>query len=208
MDVNKEKSILSCFKKLKKNGIKVDILINNATINPTVSKISNNSKTRLEHFSLKKWNEEISVGLTGTFLCSKIFGNEMSKNKKGIILNILSDLSVIAPDQTLYNDNKLKKNQQPVKPITYSAIKFGLLGMTKYLATYWAGTKIRCNALSPGGVFDGQNKEFVKKLTKSIPMGRMAQRTEYRSAVQFLCSDASSYMNGHNLVMDGGRTIW
>ena len=208
MDVNKEKSILSCFKKLKKKGIKVDILINNATINPTVSRISNNTKTRLEYFSLKKWNEEISVGLTGTFLCSKIFGNEMSKNKKGIILNILSDLSVIAPNQTLYNDNKLKKNQQPVKPITYSAIKFGLLGMTKYLATYWAGTKIRCNALSPGGVFDGQNKEFLKKLTKSIPMGRMAQRTEYRSAVQFLCSDASSYMNGHNLVMDGGRTIW
>ena len=80
--------------------------------------------------------------------------------------------------------------------------------MTKYLATYWAGTKIRCNALSPGGVFDGQNKKFVKKLTKLIPLGRMAQRTEYRSAVQFLCSDASSYMNGHNLVMDGGRTIW
>ena len=208
MDVNKEKSILACFKKLKKKGIKVNILINNATINPTVSRISNNTKTRLEYFSLKKWNEEISVGLTGTFLCSKIFGNEMSKNKKGIILNILSDLSVIAPNQTLYNDNKLKKNQQPVKPITYSAIKFGLLGMTKYLATYWAGTKIRCNALSPGGVFDGQNKEFLKKLTKSIPMGRMAQRTEYRSAVQFLCSEASSYMNGHNLVMDGGRTIW
>ena len=100
------------------------------------------------------------------------------------------------------------KKKQSVKPITYSTIKFGLLGMTKYLATYWADNGVRCNALSPGGVFDGQDEKFKKKLTDLIPMKRMAKKDEYRSAVQFLCSDASSYMNGHNLVMDGGRIIW
>ena len=208
MDVTKEESISSCFKRLKKNGKKIDILINNAAINFTPNKINNNKKTRLEYLPLKNWEKEIAVGLTGAFLCTKIFGDEMNKNKKGVILNILSDLSEIAPNQTLYAERELNKKKQSVKPITYSTIKFGLLGMTKYLATYWADRGVRCNALSPGGVFDGQSKKFQKKLTNLIPMKRMAKKDEYRSAVQFLCSDASSYMNGHNLVMDGGRIIW
>ena len=157
---------------------------------------------------LKNWDKEILVGLTGSFLCIKKFGYEMSKNQGGVILNILSDLSIIAPDQRIYTESKFKKNKQPVKPITYSAIKSGLLGITKYLATYWAGNGVRCNALSPGGVFDGQNKKFQRKLSRLIPMGRMANKNEYRSAIQFLCSEASSYMNGHNLVIDGGRTVW
>ena len=208
MDITKENSILSCFKKLKRKSKSVDILINNAAINPKFGNIIKNKKTRLEHLSLKNWHKEISVGLTGVFLSIKIFGQEMAKNKRGVILNILSDLSIISPDQRIYADSKLNKNQQPVKPITYSTIKSGLLGMTKYLATYWAENGVRCNALSPGGVFDGQDKKFQKKLTKLIPLGRMANKNEYHSAIQFLCSDASSYMNGHNLVIDGGRTIW
>ena len=208
MDITKESSILSCFKKLKKKCKAVDILINNAAINPKLDNIKKNKKTRLEHLSLKNWDKEISVGLSGAFLCIKIFGYEMAKNQGGIILNILSDLSVISPDQRIYAGSKFDKNQQPVKPLTYSAIKSGLLGMTKYLATYWAGNGVRCNALSPGGVADNQNKKFQKKLSKLIPMGRMANKNEYRSAIQFLCSDASSYMNGHNMIIDGGRTIW
>mgnify|MGYP001273310855 CR=1 FL=1 len=208
MDTTKERSILSCYKKLKKKGKHVDILINNAAINPKFKNIKKNNKTRLEHLPLKNWDKEILVGLTGSFLCIKKFGYEMSKNQGGVILNILSDLSIIAPDQRIYAESKFKKNKQPVKPITYSAIKSGLLGITKYLATYWAGNGVRCNALSPGGVFDGQNKKFQGKLSRLIPMGRMANKNEYRSAIQFLCSDASSYMNGHNLVIDGGRTVW
>ena len=134
----------------------------------------------------------------------------MFKNKKGVILNILSDLSVIAPNQLLYESKQKNKDKQTVKPITYSAIKFGLLGLTRYLATYCTNSGVRCNALSPGSVNDDRigSIKFKKKLSKLIPMGRMAQPDEYRSAVQFLCSDASSYMNGHNLVMDGGRIIW
>ena len=208
MDITKESSILSCSKKLKMKGKCIDILINNAAINPKLSSIKKNKNTRLEHLPLKDWNKEISVGLTGTFLCIKTFGYEMAKNEGGIILNILSDLSIIGPDQRIYVESKFNKKQQPVKPLTYSTIKTGLLGMTRYLATYWADCGVRCNALSPGGVFDGHNNKFQKKLSKLIPMGRMANKNEYRSAIQFLCSDASSYMNGHNLVIDGGRTIW
>ena len=97
---------------------------------------------------------------------------------------------------------------QPVKPVTYSVIKAGLIGLTRYLATYWADKNVRCNALSPGGIFDGQSEEFVQRLTSLIPLGRMASKDEYRATVQFLCSDASSYMNGQNVVMDGGRSVW
>ena len=129
-------------------------------------------------------------------------------NKGGIILNIASDLSVIAPDQRLYKQKFLEKNLQPVKPITYSVIKSGLIGLTRYLATYWPDKGIRSNALSPGGVYNNQDEEFVKNLTNLIPMERMAKKDEYKGAIQFLCSDASSYMNGQNIVMDGGRSIW
>jgi NAD(P)-dependent dehydrogenase (short-subunit alcohol dehydrogenase family) len=126
----------------------------------------------------------------------------------GVILNIASDLSVIAPDQRLYRKHGLTEDLQPVKPVTYSVIKAGLIGLTRYLATYWADKGIRCNALSPGGVFNGQGEEFVARLTSLIPLGRMADRDEYRAAVQFLCSDASCYMNGQNIVIDGGRSAW
>jgi len=125
-----------------------------------------------------------------------------------VILNISSDLSVFSPDQRLYRKQSVPEYMQPVKPVTYSVIKAGLIGLTRYLATYWADQNIRCNALSPGGIFNGQSEEFVRKLSSLIPLGRMAQKEEYRSAVQFLCSDASKYMNGQNIVMDGGRSVW
>jgi NAD(P)-dependent dehydrogenase (short-subunit alcohol dehydrogenase family) len=125
-----------------------------------------------------------------------------------VILNIASDLSVFSPDQRLYRKEGLSDDMQPVKPVTYSVIKAGLVGLTRYLATYWADKGVRCNALSPGGVFNGQGEAFVQRLSSLIPLGRMADKDEYRAAVQFLCSDASSYMNGQNIVMDGGRSTW
>ena len=132
----------------------------------------------------------------------------MSNNNGGIILNIASDLSVIAPNQNLYTKNDLEEDLQPVKPATYSVIKSGIVGLTKYIATYWGNKGVRCNAISPGGVFNDQDEEFVNKLKTHIPLNRMAEKDEYMSAIQFLCSDASSYMNGHNMLMDGGRSIW
>jgi NAD(P)-dependent dehydrogenase (short-subunit alcohol dehydrogenase family) len=210
MDVTKTASIQNTAERLATEERPVDILINNAAIDP---KVTNSEvaieNSRLETFNLDQWNIELSVGLTGAFLCSQFFGSLMAKNKKGgVILNIASDLSVIAPDQRLYRRNGLDEGAQEVKPVTYSVIKAGLIGLTRYLATYWADCGVRANALSPGGVFNDQGEDFVKRITSLIPLGRMANHDEYRSIIQFLCSDASSYLNGQNIVMDGGRSVW
>jgi NAD(P)-dependent dehydrogenase (short-subunit alcohol dehydrogenase family) len=209
VDVTHEESIAKILDDLVSSGNRIDILINNAAINPTLNSISGGKRTtRLENFSIDRWNQELSVGLTGAYLCSKVFGTAMaSDGLGGVILNIASDLSVIAPNQSLYKQANLPDDMQAVKPVTYSVIKTGLLGLTRYLATYWAHKGVRCNALSPGGVYTGQDEEFVNRLQDLIPMGRMASVDDYQGAIQFLCSDASAYMNGQNIVMDGGRSI-
>jgi NAD(P)-dependent dehydrogenase (short-subunit alcohol dehydrogenase family) len=183
----------------------IDILINNAANNPKVED-GNTAWSRLENFPLSVWDADIRVGLTGAFLCSRIFGTEMAKRGSGVIVNIASDLAVIAPDQRLYRVDGLPEDQQPVKPVTYSVVKTALLGLTRYLATYWSDANIRVNAISPGGVLNGQPEVFLSRLKQLIPMGRMADRDEYQGAILFLCSDASSYMTGTNLVIDGGRS--
>ena len=209
MDVTSESSIVETADKIVDLGLRIDILINNAAINPSVSSLSGTVRTtRLENFSLDRWNLEVNVGLTGAFLCSKIFGTLMaSDGKGGVILNIASDLSVIAPDQNLYRQEGLADDLQAVKPVTYSVIKTGLVGLTRYLSSYWADKGVRANTLSPGGVYIDQDQEFVTRLEQLIPMGRMAKPDEYIGAIQFLCSDASAYMNGQNIVMDGGRSV-
>jgi len=209
MNVSDHSDVSDVAEKIKSKNIRIDILINNAAINPKVNKDATIESSRLENFSLEQWNFELSVGLTGALICSKIFGSSMAQDKKGgVILNVASDLSIISPDQRLYRNEDLQADMQPVKPITYSVIKSGLIGLTKYLATYWANDNIRCNALSPGGIFNEQGQQFVDRLSQLIPLGRMANRNEYRSAIQFLCSDASSYMTGQNIVIDGGRSVW
>ena len=209
MDVSDRDSIKSANDELQKSDINVDILINNAAIDSKVDdKSAISGGGRFEDFELADWQNQMEVGLTGAFLCAQVFGSQMAIRGHGVILNIASDLSVIAPDQRLYHDPGLVAEQQVKKPVTYSVIKTGLVGLTRYLAAYWADQGVRVNALSPGGVFNGQGEEFVQRLSSLIPLGRMAQRDEYRSAVQFLCSDASSYMNGQNVVMDGGRSAW
>lgn len=210
MDVSSLNSIRSVGSKLVSDKIFIDVLINNAAIDPKVKhELDGKESSRLEHFSLDQWNVEVAVGLTGAFLCSQFFGSLMAATGKGgVIVNIASDLSVFSPDQRLYRKKGVPEKLQPVKPVTYSVIKSGLIGLTKYLATYWVDNGVRCNALSPGGVYKDQNEKFVKELSKRIPLGRMASTDEYRSAVQFLCSDASSYMNGQNMVIDGGRSVW
>lgn len=187
---------------------RVDILINNAANNPKVEESSSDSWTRLENFPLGVWEADIAVGLTGAFLCSQVIGSEMARRKKGVILNIASDLAIIAPDQRLYRQDGVADRDQPVKPVTYSVVKTALVGLTRYLATYWADSGVRVNAISPGGVFNGQSEAFVTRLNALIPMSRMAHIDEYKGAILFLCSDASSYMTGANLVIDGGRSSW
>ncbi len=177
----------------------IDILINNAAKNPKVEKNAM-AESSFENMTIDQWRDGMDTTLDGAFLCSQILCKKFVADGKGVIVNISSDLGVIAPDQRIYSSGK--------KPITYSVSKFGLIGMTKYLATYYADKNIRVNSISPGGVYNNQPKEFVDKLTNLIPMGRMARKDEYKGAIVFLCSDASSYMTGENVVMNGGRAAW
>jgi len=210
LDVTAQDSVRAASEQLAGRGVTVDILVNNAAIDPKVTSSPGvMHSSRFEAFPVPQWQTEIAVGLTGAMLCAQEFGGQMARRGRGVILNIASDLGVIAPDQRLYRQPHVtREEEQPVKPVTYSVIKHGLIGLTKYLATYWADHGVRVNAISPGGVFNNQDPAFVERLTRLIPMGRMAEVDEYRAAVQFLCSDASSYMTGQNLVMDGGRSVW
>ena len=207
-DITSEASLEAARTQILARFGRVDILVNNAANNPKVEDAKPGQPwSRLEHFPLATWNDDIAVGLTGAFLCARIFGAEMVRGRSGVILNVASDLAVIAPDQRLYRQNGLPEDQQPVKPVTYSVVKTALIGLTRYLATYWVNEGVRCNAISPGGVANNQPNEFTAKLHQLIPMARMAHRDEYQGAVLFLCSDASSYMTGQNLIVDGGRSV-
>jgi NAD(P)-dependent dehydrogenase (short-subunit alcohol dehydrogenase family) len=208
VDITDLQALEAVGQQLLAEHVRMDILINNAARNPKVERAGDKDFSRLEHFPWEQWQLDLNVGLGGAFNCAKIFGAQMARQGRGVIVNIASDLGVIAPDQRLYRIEGREAEQQPVKPVTYSVVKHGLIGLTKYLATYWCEQGVRCNALSPGGVYAGQNDVFVSKLTQLIPLGRMAEADEYRGAIAFLCSDASTYMNGANLVMDGGRSTW
>jgi NAD(P)-dependent dehydrogenase (short-subunit alcohol dehydrogenase family) len=206
-DITDEASLIDACGQIIKRFGRIDILINNAANNTKVEE-GNKTWSRLENFPLEVWDADLRVGLTGAFLCSRVFGTEMAKRGSGVIVNVASDLAIIAPDQRLYRVDGLPDDRQPVKPVTYSVVKTALLGLTRYLATYWSSAHIRVNAISPGGVFNDQPEVFLSRLKKLIPMERMANRDEYQGAILFLCSDASAYMTGANLVIDGGRTCW
>jgi NAD(P)-dependent dehydrogenase (short-subunit alcohol dehydrogenase family) len=207
-DITCETFILTVKLKVINKYKKIDVLINNAAVDYKIDKKHKRliSKTQLENFDIDLWQKDLNVGLTGSLICTKYFGCEMAKRKSGIILNIASDLSIIAPDNRIYNSgkNNFLKN---VKPVSYSVVKHGIIGLTKYTSAYWADKNIRCNALAPGGIRTNQPRSFVKKISKLIPMKRMAKKGEYKSSILFLISEASSYMNGAVVVVDGGRTI-
>ena len=209
VDITNESELEKTRENLLKEYGHIDILINNAANNPKMEKKSSNlGNIRFDNFPIEIWLEDVAVGLTGAFLCSKIFGKSMEDNGQGVILNISSDLGVIAPDQRIYREEGKAAEDQTVKPVTYSVIKHGLVGLTKYLATYWADKNIRVNTLCPAGVENGQDEGFIKRLTNLVPMGRMANVDEYQSTVLFMISDASSYMTGAMVIVDGGRTCW
>ena len=203
MDVSNEKSIKKTVVNLKKKKISLYCLINNAAIDAKVKrnqKMSNSSP--FEKTTINEWNKHISVGLTGSMLCAKYFGQMIVTNKiGGVIINVASDLSVIAPNHKIYKKGVFK-------PVMYSVIKHGIIGLTKYLSTYWNDKKLRCNAISPGPIKNNQSQKFMNKLKLQIPLNRLASKSEYRGAIQFLCSDASNYMTGQNLIVDGGRSVW
>ena len=206
IDITKEEAIKgNCAIVLERFG-HIDGLINNAANNPKVEDNEQNF-SRLENFELNSWNSDVAVGLTGAFLCSKHYGYAISR-QGGSIVNISSDLGLIGPDQRLYKKSGLSPENQPVKPVTYSVIKSGLIGLTRYLATYWADKNVRCNAICPGGVLNNQDPQFLENVKSRIPMGRMAQPHEYQGIILYLLSEASSYMTGSIISVDGGRTTW
>jgi NAD(P)-dependent dehydrogenase (short-subunit alcohol dehydrogenase family) len=188
---------------------RIDGLVNNAALDTKVSEgIDWEEPVRLEQLTLERWNRELAVGLTGAFLCSRIFGSYMAGHGGGVIVNVSSDLGILAPDQRLYRQDGVDEDEQPVKPVTYSVVKHGTIGLTRYLATYWTQQGVRCNCLCPGGVRLDQPDEFVQRIEKLIPLARMARADEYHGALVFLLSPASAYMNGHVLTVDGGRSVW
>ena len=206
MDVLDRDSIM----KIANKYDKIDVLINNAAKDTKVEKEGDlNLNNRFETMSHEHWKRDMEVGLDGCFLCSQVIANKMVQSGNGNIINIASDLATLAPDQRIYMKEGVREEEQHVKPVTYSVSKWALLGLTKYMSTYFADKNIRVNSLSPAGIYNPSlPDDFVSKLTSLIPMGRMADTGEYTGAIVFLCSDASKYMTGANLVMDGGRSVW
>ena len=174
----------------------------------------NNAATKSEHFfapfedfPLADWNTVLAVNLTGAMLCAQAFGAAMARRGSGAIVNTLSIYGIVAPDQRIYEGSEYLG--RPINtPAVYSASKAGLWGLTQYLASYWGGRGVRVNAITPGGVFSGQNETFVRNYTQRVPLGRMAASSDIANGMLFLASDASAYLNGHNLVIDGGWTAW
>lgn len=160
-----------------------------------------------ESFPLEDWNAVMGVNLTGAMVCCQVFGRGMVDRGGGAVVNTLSIYGIVAPDQRIY-EGSLYEGRAINTPAVYSASKAGLWGLTKYLATYWGDKNIRVNALTPGGVFSGQNDTFVKAYSNRVPMGRMAHEDEMSGALVFLLSDASSFVTGQNVVVDGGLSVW
>ena len=205
-DVTSKESLEKAKEVVLKNDARIDILVNNAAINdqfenPTLAA----EKSKFENYPLEMWDKMWQVNVSGVFLCCQIFGTEMVKNKSGSIINIASTYGIVAPDQSLYQDDE--GNQKFHKSPAYPTNKAAVLGFTKFLAAYWGGTGVRVNALSPGGVLNGQDDYFVKKYSQRTPLKRMADASDYQGALLFLASDASGYATGSNVVVDGGWTI-
>ena len=205
---NEERLKKNCSEITSKYG-KIDGLINNAANNPKIEDNDEINFSRLENFNVNVWQNDLNIGLLGSFLCIKYYGFEISKNPQGgSIINVSSDLGVIAPNQNLYKKDGVSEDLQSVKPVTYSVIKHGINGLTRYVSTYWADKNVRCNSICPGGVFNNQPKDFLNKVSKLIPLGRMAEKEELNGIIIYLLSDASTYVNGSIINIDGGRTAW
>jgi len=185
----------------------LDVLVNSAALDPKFDSDHSDEQTAnaFEDYALDAWTKTLSVNLTGVFLSCQAAVKPMLKQGKGVIVNISSIYGIAGPDQRIY---PAVEDEQQFKPVDYSVTKAGVLGLTRYLAAYYAGTQIRVNALTPGGVYNQHEPHFMDKYVPKVILGRMADLDELNSALVFLASDASSYMTGSNLVVDGGYTAW
>jgi NAD(P)-dependent dehydrogenase (short-subunit alcohol dehydrogenase family) len=206
LDVSSDLSVMEAKEAVMERYGKIDVLVNNAAINdmfenPTAAL----ELSKFENYPLSLWKKSIDVNVTGVFLCSQIFGSVMAEAKSGSIINIASTYGITAPDQKLYQNEK--GEQTFYKSASYPTTKGAIISFTRFLAAYWGDKDVRVNALSPGGVENSQQEFFKKNYSERTPLGRMAKPNDYQGAIVFLASDASSYMTGANLVVDGGWTI-
>jgi NAD(P)-dependent dehydrogenase (short-subunit alcohol dehydrogenase family) len=198
-DISNHNKVEKLFRNVN-NSFFVDTLINNAAIDATPFK---KNKLKEKFPSSEMWDKEINASLKGSFNMIKFFGEEMIKKKKGSIINIGSDLSVIAPNQKIYKSSY----KSYIKPVTYSVIKHGMLGLTRYFSSLYAKDNVRVNMVSPGSIQNNQSKELLKELKNIIPMGRLGSYNEILGILFFLANNDSSYITGQNVLVDGGRTV-
>jgi len=206
LDVTRSESVSQVFDGVRARLGRLDVLVNSAALDPKFD-ASHHEKAAnaFEDYPLEMWNQALAVNLTGMFLCSQAASRLMLAQGQGVIINICSTYGLVGPDQRIYERPGKPKQ---FKPVYYSVTKSGVLGMTRYLATYFAGTGLRVNALTPGGVFNDHDDGFVANYSARTVLGRMARKDEMNGALLFLASDASTYMTGANLVVDGGWTAW
>ena len=207
VDITNADSVNSLKNKILKKFHIIDILVNNAAINDMFEDpAAAVEQSKFENYPIELWQKSLDVNITGTFLCSQIIGSEMAKRKSGSIINIASTYGIVAPDQSIYLNKE--GTQTFFKSAAYPVTKGAVISFTKFLAAYWGSKNVRVNSLSPGGVENNQDDFFIENYSKKTPLGRMANSYDYKGAIIFLASDASSYMTGANLVVDGGWTTW
>lgn len=200
-DVSNRDALQKAFGKLSAKWGSPDALLNNAVTR------SRNFFEPFETFAVEEWNEVMAVNLTGAMLAAQVFGSAMAARGCGSIVNTLSVYGLVGPDQRIY-EGSIHMGQQVTSPAVYGTSKAGLWGLTRYLATYWGKQGVRVNAVSMGAVESGQSKEFTSNYVRDVPLGRLGAAADAAAAMRYLASDASKYVTGHNLVVDGGRTAW
>lgn len=206
-DITSPESVKELKDRILEKYKKIDILVNNAAINDMFENPSAASElSKFENYPLELWKKSLSVNITGTFLCSQVLGSQMAAQGSGSIINIASTYGIVAPDQSLYK--KKDGSQEFYKSPAYPATKGAVISFTKFLAAYWGGKGVRVNCLSPGGVENNQENFFIDNYSGRTPLGRMAAPSDYKGAIVFLASEASAYMTGANLIIDGGWTAW